>query len=83
MSDLVGIPVQVTVDENHLADLASLDAALTEVGLQNQQVLGVLGIVTGTVSDENILERLKQVPGVIAVERSLDFQLPFPDEQIQ
>ena len=76
------VKVTVTVDRQHVAAIADVAAALRATGMQVEQVLGDIGMVTGTI-DEGAEESVRAVDGVQSVDRSLEFQLPPPDSPIQ
>lgn len=74
--------ITVTVDDAHLDDLEGLAAALRAAGMQVQQILSSIGIITGEVADAQ-RAAIVQVPGVVSVENQQVFQLPPPDSDIQ
>ena len=55
---------------------------LQAAGMTVEQVLGAVGIITGSVDSERRAS-LAAVPGVVAVERERRIQLPPPDAEIQ
>jgi hypothetical protein len=70
--------VHVTVQGRSIDDVL---ADLRDAGLEVDQALGDLGIVTGRAAPEAI-ERMRGLPGVI-VEPASDVQLPPPDAPVQ
>ena len=74
--------VTVTVADSHLADVDAVARGLELAGMQVEQVLSALGIITGSVDDAQIAA-LEAVEGVAAVERQTGFQLPPPDADVQ
>jgi hypothetical protein len=72
--------VSVTVDDEHLASLPEVVAALREHGMQVDDVLAGLGIVTGSTADAALLE---EVEGVSGVDTQLEHRIPPPEEEIQ
>lgn len=74
--------VIVTVDDAHLADLAALAVTLRERGMQVDQVLAEIGVITGQLPTGRPLAVL-QVDGVTAVEPAGRVQLPPPDAPVQ
>ena len=74
--------VTVTVDDEHLGALEGVAEALRSEGMQVAQVLGDLGIISGSVADD-VLPRLAAVPGVSSVDLPMSFQLPPPDADVQ
>ncbi len=75
--------INVSIDDEHLGSIGSIARALQDKGMQVEQVLDGVGIITGSVTDERRL-LLASVPGVAAiVDDSLTCQLPSPDAGIQ
>lgn len=72
------VDVHVTVQGRSVDDAL---ADLRDAGLEVDQALGDLGIVTGRAAPEAI-ERMRGLPGVI-VEFGSDVQLPPPDAPVQ
>jgi hypothetical protein len=70
--------VHITVQGRSVDDVL---ADLREAGLEVDQALGDLGIVTGRAAPEAI-ERMRGLPGVI-VEPASEVQLPDPDAPLQ
>lgn len=70
--------VHVTVQGRSVDDVL---AELRDAGLEVDQALGDLGIVTGRATPEAI-ERMRGLPGVI-VEPGSEVQLPDPDAPVQ
>lgn len=85
MTDPSGAPrtqVSVSVDDDHLASLRVVVQALEAQGLQVDQVLDGLGIVSGSVDDARRM-LLSSVPGVASVDGQLTYQLAPPDADLQ
>lgn len=72
----------VTVAESHAAALEDVAAALRRAGMEVEQVLPTLGIITGSAEDEQ-LAAIAGVAGVAAVEEGRTFRLPPPDADVQ
>ncbi len=72
----------MSIDDEHLTRLSSVVQELQERGLEVEQVLDGVGLVTGTVTDEH-RGGLALVPGVASVDGALTFQLPSPDSAVQ
>jgi hypothetical protein len=72
--------VTVLVDDDHLAAIDEVAAALQTAGLRLGEVLPAVGAITGSVDDPAALEA---VPGVAAVEPAQEVHLPPPDEEVQ
>lgn len=72
----------VTVDDDRLADIDSVADDLRAAGLTVDQVLGAVGIITGSAPADK-RRSVERVAGVSAVEDENTFQLPPPDAEIQ
>ena len=77
-----GARVTVTVDAAHLDDVEGLAERLRAEGLEVDQVLGDVGIITGSVPADK-RSSLDEADGVAAVEEEATFQLPPPEAGIQ
>ncbi|SDC11404.1 hypothetical protein [Actinokineospora iranica] len=76
-------PVTVTVDDDGLARLPEVVAALEAAGMRVERVLAAIGAVTGTAAPDAIGD-LRAVAGVDGVEpASAPFRLPPPDSDVQ
>ncbi len=74
--------VTVTVDDDHLGQVASLAEQLSTAGMEVEQVLGEIGIITGSAPAER-RAALEGLAGVSAVESENSFQLPPSDSEVQ
>ena len=74
--------VSVTVGDEHRESMDGVVENLRASGMEVEQVLGSLGIVTGTAPSE-ALDALRGVEGVDSVDEQLGYQLPPPDSPIQ
>jgi hypothetical protein len=74
--------VSVTVGADHRESLDGVVENLRASGLQVEQVLGTLGIVTGS-APADALDALRGVEGVASVDEQLSYQLPPPDAPVQ
>ncbi len=72
----------VTVDDGHLPDLGSVVDSLRARGMQVEQVLEGLGVITGT-APSDVREALTDVEGVVSVDEQQTYQLPPPDAPVQ
>lgn len=70
----------VTVDDKHLDSLPDVVEQLRDRGLQVEQVLEMLGTVTGTAADA---DALRTVEGVQSVSQEESYQISPPEEEIQ
>lgn len=72
--------VSVTVDDEHHRTIDQIADQLRERGMQIDQVLVSLGIVIGSVDDPDVL---RDVPGVLHVDREETMDVAPPDREIQ
>ena len=72
----------MTVGDGYRESLDGVVESLRASGLQVEQVLGTLGIVTGSAPDA-ALDVLRGVDGVTSVDEQLGYQLPPPDAPVQ
>ena len=77
------IEVSVVVDGDHLASIDQVAAALEGAGLRVSEVMGGIGIITGTAADQEKVVGLQDLEGVEAVEVARSFQLPPPESDLQ
>jgi hypothetical protein len=74
--------VSVTVGDGHRESLDGVVESLRASGLEVEQVLGTLGIVTGS-APADALDALRGLEGVASVDEQLTHQLPPPDAEVQ
>ncbi len=74
--------ITVTVDDDHLARADEVADRLRAAGMTVEQVLGTVGIITGSVSTASPAS-LEAVPGVASVEPETSFRIAPPDSDIQ
>ncbi len=74
--------VSVTVGDGHRASMDGVVQSLQARGLQVEQVLGTIGIVTGS-APADAIEALRGVEGVDSVDEQLSYRLPPPDSPVQ
>ena len=74
--------VSVTVDDGHRESMDGGGESLRATGMEVEQVLGSLGIVTGS-APADALDALRGVEGVDSVDEQLSYQLPPPDSPVQ
>ena len=72
----------VAVDDDHLAGISDVVAALEGRGMVVDQVLESAGVIIGSAPDVDRQE-LAAVEGVVSVEGETPFQLPPPDAPVQ
>jgi hypothetical protein len=76
------VSVVVSVADDHLDDLPTVVKDLRRAGLQVDDVLDAVGMVTGTVAGRAV-EALESVPGVAEVELQRVHRVAPPDAEIQ
>ncbi|MCW2701327.1 MAG: uncharacterized protein JWQ45_2862 [Blastococcus sp.] len=76
------VQLSVTVDDGHLPAIEGVVARLRAHGMQVEQVLEELGVITGSASSA-VRDSLTAVEGVAAVDEQLTHQLPPPDAPVQ
>ncbi|HEX6699123.1 MAG TPA: hypothetical protein VF101_00170 [Gaiellaceae bacterium] len=74
--------IKVTAADDHLGQIDQLADSLRAAGMEVDQVLRPIGIITGSVS-EAARQSLHGLPGVAAVEDETTFQIPPPESEIQ
>jgi hypothetical protein len=74
--------VTVTVADSHAAELDDLVRRLVLAGMEVEQVLAAVGVITGSVEESQLAE-IGALPGVGAVEEQASFKLPPPDDDVQ
>ncbi|MDQ3763106.1 MAG: hypothetical protein M3460_16110 [Actinomycetota bacterium] len=80
--------ITVTVHDDRLPHIDELADRLRAAGMQVDQVLQPVGVITGSVPGprRDIIETLaviETLPGVVAVEDETAFQIPPPDAEVQ
>ncbi len=76
------VNVSISIKDDHLPQFAEAVEHLKRAGLQVDQALPSVGVVTGSVEQSKIAT-LQQLPSVANVEQSRSFQLPPPDSDVQ
>jgi hypothetical protein len=74
--------ITVTIADDHLGRATEVADQLRAAGMTVEQVLGTVGIITGSV-EAGQRASLQAVPGVVAVEEETTFQIAPPDAEIQ
>lgn len=77
------VEVSVLVAEDHLAAIDAVASSLEDAGMRVSQVLGSVGVITGTADDPARLGVLESLAGVRSVEVGREIRLPPPDSPIQ
>ena len=76
------VQLSVTVDDGHLPAINDVAQALRAQGMQVDQVLDGIGIITGSAPADS-RPALTGVEGVVSVDEELTYQLPPPDSAVQ
>ena len=74
--------ITVTIADDHLAQTDEVADRLRAAGVTVDQVLGTVGIITGSVAASE-RPSIESIPGVAAVEEETSFQIAPPDADIQ
>jgi hypothetical protein len=75
--------VVVSVDDAHLGVLPQVADSLRQRGMVVEHVMDGLGLITGTVPDDEHASLAGAVEGVVSVDDDLQHQLPPPDAPVQ
>jgi hypothetical protein len=76
------VQLSVTVDDGHLPVIDAVVAHLRAQGMEVDQVLEGLGVITGSAPSE-VRKALTAVEGVASVDEQLTHRLPPPDAPVQ
>jgi len=76
------VAVTIAIADDYLSQLAEVISRLRAAGLEVQQVMGEIGVVTGT-CDSSQMAGLSKVAGVESVEGDRTIRLAPPDSPIQ
>ncbi len=74
--------VTVTIADDHVAETDAIAEQLRAAGMNVEQVLNAVGMITGWVPAEQ-RPSVEALPGVAAVEEETNFQLAPPDSEVQ
>lgn len=74
--------VNVAVSSDYLSRFSDVVERCRVAGLEVEQVLPMIGVITGTV-DAQKLAQIQKVEGVNAVEEQTEYQLPPPESDLQ
>jgi hypothetical protein len=75
--------IVVTVEARYAGHLDEVCAGLTRSGVVIEQVMGELGMITGTAPDAEHLKAASTVEGVAAIDQTMPHHLPPPDSPVQ
>ena len=76
------VNVSVSVADGSMDRFSEVVRRLKDAGLDIEQELGEIGVVTGSIDPEKT-EALREIEGVSHVERFREFQIAPPDSDIQ
>lgn len=76
------VNLSIAVDENHIDRILEVAQNLQSAGMNVEQVLEKLGIITGS-SDSEKVESLSKIEGVSHVELSREYKLAPPESDLQ
>ncbi|MEM7063522.1 MAG: hypothetical protein AAF572_10210 [Cyanobacteria bacterium P01_B01_bin.77] len=80
--DMDKVKVTISIDDAHVEQIDQVTNQLKVAGLEVEQTLSTLGIVTGSVETEK-MSALSKVTGVESVEADKSYQLAPPDSDVQ
>lgn len=81
-ADMDKVKVTVSIDDAHIEQIDEVTEQLKAAGLDVEQTLTTLGIVTGSVASDN-MSSLSDVTGVDSVEVDRTITLPPPGSDVQ
>ncbi len=73
----------VSVEDGYMDRLSEVAKGLENAGMNVEQKLGQIGIISGSVDDTQKVELLREVKGVSHVEEAREITIPPPDSPIQ
>ena len=73
----------ISVDDQHLGDIETVVADLQGVGLVIEEVMTGIGMIAGSLPNEEGTQTVVQVVGVASVQRQITYRLPPPDADVQ
>lgn len=76
------VPVVITVDDRHLSDLRRIAERCRAAGLELDQALDAVGVITGAIDPGRIGE-LAAIPGVAGVELAGGYDIGPPGSRIR
>lgn len=76
------VKISISVDDAHLDQILEICERLQSCGLEVEQTLPTLGIISGSIDSEQV-DRLHQVEGVQHVEAEQGYQLPPSESDLQ
>lgn len=76
------VPICVSIDEAHLAQIQQISQRLQSSGMTVEQTLATIGVITGSINADR-LENITQIEGVKNVETQQNYQLNPPHSDLQ
>lgn len=76
------VRINVSVEDTHLRQIDDVAAKLRAAGMHVDQTLATIGCISGHATGE-LLNALRRVPGVAAVEPERAYQIPPPSADVQ
>lgn len=76
------LQVSISIDDNHINQISEIAKNLQSVGMDVEQTLPSIGVISGSVSSDQV-NRLEQIEGVQHVEPDRSYQLAPPDSNVQ
>ena len=76
------VNLSVTVDDAHQDQISEVAAALQAAGMQVEQTMETIGVITGSAETSQI-GNLSRVAGVANIEQGHEVQLPPSDSPLQ
>jgi hypothetical protein len=77
------IDLLVSVEDGYMNRLSEVAKDLENAGMNVEQKLGEIGVLTGSINSAEKVELLRKVKGVANVEESRQIQIAPPDSPIQ
>jgi hypothetical protein len=74
--------VNVLVADDHLKDFAKLVEQSKQAGMKVENQLKEIGVISGSIDAAHIAD-LERLPGIAAVERQREIQIPPPESGVQ
>ncbi len=74
--------ISISIKDTHLATIELVAQKLQAAGMNVEQVLNSIGIISGSI-DSSLMSSLSQIEGVKIVEQEQTYQLAPPDSDIQ
>nr|VFK14488.1 MAG: hypothetical protein BECKLPF1236B_GA0070989_106222 [Candidatus Kentron sp. LPFa]VFK67006.1 MAG: hypothetical protein BECKUNK1418G_GA0071005_112110 [Candidatus Kentron sp. UNK]VFK72448.1 MAG: hypothetical protein BECKUNK1418H_GA0071006_111510 [Candidatus Kentron sp. UNK] len=76
------VEVLISVDESHISQISEIAKQFSSKGLRNAQEMKGIGVISGKF-DPDMLNEMRNILGVSAIEVSGEIQIPLPESDIQ